>query len=712
VSQKASLQSKLLRDLARLYGVQPSHYDVSGQLHRPPPEALLAVLRILGAPVEKFADLSGAVRTRQQFLFEQMIDPVIVVWQGQPGYVKLRVPDPLAQAAVRSTVELESGATLTNVLIDDDHSKPLPRVVEGSPYVTRRMKFSSALPLGYHRMRLEIGGRATEHFLFSAPARAYGENHGGEKSWGLFSPLYALHSKTSWGIGDFSDLGALLSFTGKSGGAAVGTLPLFSAFLDEPFNPSPYAPVSRLFWNELFLAIEAIPELTRCIGARSIIHSTAFESELEGLRAAPLVDYRRAMALKREVLNELLRCLLRQPSQRREAFERFIAANPRAQDYAGFRAKTEGERKPWQQWDGPSRAGHLRAGDYLEHIKHYHLFVQWLAEEQMQALGAKNHAQGPSLYLDFPLGVNRDGYDVWREREVFALDASGGAPPDGFFIKGQNWGFPPLHPEGLRHQGYRYYIECVRHHLEHAKMLRIDHVMGLYRFYWVPQGFAPTEGAYVRYPAEEFFAVLNLESHRYQAQIVGENLGTVPPAVNQAMARHNIRGMHVGQFGVTWDHNRALDPVPEHAVASLNTHDTPTFAGFWRGADIDERIDLGLLTEAQAQDERRGREGQRAALVAYLKSLGLLVEDDTAAAAVLRAWLLHLAAGHAEFLLINLEDLWLEPAPQNVPGTWEERPNWMRKARYSLEQLHEFGAMRETLVAIDKARRKESENDL
>jgi len=178
VSQKASLQSKLLRDLARLYGVQPSHYDVSGQLHRPPPEALLAVLRILGAPVEKFADLSGAVRTRQQFLFEQMIDPVIVVWQGQPGYVKLRVPDPLAQAAVRSTVELESGATLTNVLIDDDHSKPLPRVVEGSPYVTRRMKFSSALPLGYHRMRLEIGGRATEHFLFSAPARAYGENHG------------------------------------------------------------------------------------------------------------------------------------------------------------------------------------------------------------------------------------------------------------------------------------------------------------------------------------------------------------------------------------------------------------------------------------------------------------------------------------------------------------------------------------------------------
>jgi len=711
VSKNAPLESKQLRDLARLYGVQPSHYDVCGQLHQPPPEALLAVLRVLGAPVEKFADLPGARRARQQFLFERMIDPVIVVWQGQLGCLKLRVPAPLAQAAVHSTVELENGATLTNVLIDDAKGKLVPRVVEGALYVMRRMQFSSALPLGYHRMRLEIGGRSTEHFLFSAPARAYGENPAGEKSWGLFSPLYALHSKTSWGIGDFSDLGSLVSFTGNLGGAAVGTLPLFSAFLDEPFNPSPYAPVSRLFWNELFLAIDAIPELKRCVGARSIIHSAVFETELESLRAAPLVDYRRAMALKREVLNELLRCLLRQPSQRRDEFERFIAANPRAQDYAGFRAKTEGERKPWQQWDGPSRGGHLRAGDYLEHIKHYHLFVQWLADEQMHALGAKNHADAPALYLDFPLGVNRDGYDVWREREVFALDASGGAPPDGFFIKGQNWGFPPFHPEGLRRQGYRYYIECVRHHLEHAKMLRIDHVMGLYRFYWVPQGFAPTEGAYVRYPAEEFFAVLNLESHRYQAQIVGENLGTVPPAVNQAMARHNIRGMHVGQFGVTWDHNRALDPVPERAVASLNTHDTPTFAGFWRGADIDDRIDLGLLTEAQAHDERRARDGQRAALIAYLKSRGLLVGDDPDAAAVLRAWLLHLAAGDAEFLLVNLEDLWLEPAPQNVPGTWEERPNWKRRARYSLEQVHEFGAMRDTLAAIDKARKKESEND-
>jgi len=710
VSQAVSAESKQLRELARLYGVQPSHYDISGQLNRPPPEALLAVLRTLGAPVEQMSDIPGALRARRQELWQRTADAVIVLWDGQPGFLKLHLPSSLAQAAVAGTVELESGATLANLVRDDGQWQRAERSVEGAGYVTRRMQFAAALPPGYHRLRLEIGGHATEHHLFVAPLRAYGENHAQEKSWGLFCPLYALHSETSWGIGDFADLRALVNFTGQVGGSAVATLPLFAAFLGELFNPSPYSPVSRLFWNELFLAIDEIPEIQRCLGARSLMHSAAFTAELENLRAAPLVDYRRAMALKREVLNELLLCLLRQPSQRRDEFDRFIAANPRAQDYAAFRAKTEGERKPWQQWEGASRDGRLRPGDYLEHLKRYHLFVQWLAEQQVDCLGAKNHADAPALYLDFPLGVNRDGYDVWREREVFALGASGGAPPDGFFVKGQNWGFPPLHPEGLRHQGYRYFIDCVRHHLEHAKMLRIDHVMGLYRFYWVPQGFAPTEGAYVRYPAAEFFAILNLESHRYQARIVGENLGTVPPAVNQAMARHNIRGMHVGQFGVTWDHHRALDPVPENAVASLNTHDTPTFAGFWTGADIADRQDLGLLTDEATGRERQVRARQRAALTAYLKTSGLLDDESADAAAVLRGWLAHLAASDAEFLLVNLEDLWLEALPQNVPGTWEERPNWQRKARYSLEQIRELPALRATLLMIDQLRKRGNES--
>ncbi len=705
MSDTGRVEEKQLRRLARLYGIQANYYDVSGRLNEPSPEALLSVLRMLGASVERMSDLAGALRERQQLLFQQVIDPVLVVWNGGPAPLKLRVPLQLAEAPVYGTVVLENGETVESTWRDDPGLKPIEHMIEGTGYVTRRVKMASALPLGYHRLQVQVGDLATEHYLFAPPSRAFGADNTDKKSWGLFCPLYALNSARSWGAGDFTDLGTLVDFVGELGGDAVGTLPLFSAFLDEPFNPSPYAPVSRLFWNELFLDISRIEELKRCVAARSVMSSAGFESELENLRAAPLVDYRRVMNLKRKVLNELLRCLLRQPSERRNQFERFIATHPLAQDYAAFRAKTDGERKSWHQWDGASRDGTIRPGDYVEQIKQYHLFVQWQAHEQMRALGEKTKAGKPALYLDFPLGVNRDGYDVWRERDAFALDASGGAPPDSFFTKGQDWGFPPLHPEGLRRQGYRYYILCVRHHLEHAKMLRIDHVMGLHRFYWVPQGFAPNQGVYVRYPAEEFFAVLNLESHRHKARIVGENLGTVPPAVNSAMERHGVRGMHVGQFGVTSDPNHALDPVPGRAVASLNTHDTPTFAAYWTGADIDDRQKLGLLTDAGASGERDGRGRQRAALTAYLKTSGLLNDESSDTAAILRGWLSHLAAGNAEFLLITLEDLWLELLPQNVPGTWEERPNWKRKTRYSLEQIRKLPAVRDTLKAIDEIRR-------
>jgi 4-alpha-glucanotransferase len=700
-----------LRRLARHYGIQASYYDIFGRLNQPPAEALLSVLRMLGAHAENISDVAGALRERQQSLCQEVVDPVTVAWDGAALALKIRLPRQLADTPVHYAVALEDGGAIEGVLRDDPKVKSALREIAATRYVARRLRGGERIPFGYHRLRLRIGDLQIENFLFSAPAEAYGAGGARQRGWGLFCPLYALASANSWGVGDFSDLGAMVDFAGELGGQAVGTLPLFGTFLDEPFNPSPYSPVTRLFWSELYLDVTRIAELEDCAAARSVMQAVDFQTELKALRADRLIDYRRLMGLKRKVLHELLSCLLTQPSERRVQFERFVAAHPQAQDYAAFRAKTDGLRKPWQQWDGPSRDGTLRPGDYVEATKQYHLYVQWQCDEQMRALGEKTKAGGPALYLDFPLGVNRDGYDVWRERDAFALEASGGAPPDGFFTKGQNWGFPPFHPEGLRRQGYRYYIGCVRRHLQYAKRLRIDHVMGLHRFYWVPEGFAPTEGVYVRYPMEEFFAVLSLESHRHEAQIVGENLGTVAPAINAAMARHHILGMHVGQFGVTDNPEQALDDAPDQVVASLNTHDTPTFAGFWSGADIDDRRELGLLSDEEVVTERAGRERQRRALSAYLKARGLVDGDAPDAAAVLRGWLAYLAAGDSDFLLINLEDLWLEVLPQNVPGTWQERPNWRRKSRYSLEQIRALPALRETLLTIDRLRKRGNESE-
>jgi len=699
-------EKHLLHKLARLYDVQLDYYNIFGHLVEPPADAVLRVLRILGAPIERMSDLPDALRERRQALWERGMEPVVVTWDREPVSLKMRLPRQLAEVTATYQVTLETGELLQGECQEVVKAKVPVRCVEGVDYVTRQLLVNEQLPLGYHRLNLQLGDLLLEAYLFSAPLHNAGEFGASDKQWGVFCPLYAISSGKSWGTGDFSDLESLVDFTDETGGDIVGTLPLLSAFLDEPFNPSPYSPVSRLFWNEFYLDIHRIPELQGCPVAQALIESSGFQSELAKLRATPLIEYRGAMALKRRVLEELARALWSQSSERRSSFERFVATHPRAEDYAAFRAKVERERKPWQFWSLSSRDGTLRADDYDEAAQHFHLYVQWQAHEQMRALGEKTKAGGPALYLDFPLGVNRDGYDVWRERAVFALEASGGAPPDDFFTKGQNWGFPPLHPEGLRQQGYRYYIHCLRHHLQYARMLRIDHVMGLHRFYWVPEGFAPHEGVYVRYPAEEFYAVLNLESHRHAARVVGENLGTVPPAVNTALAKHKIFGMYVGQFSIRPDREQSLEEPPSETVTSLNTHDTPTFAGFWNEEDIVDRVALGLISEDDVAAEKQHRARQREALGGYLRSQGCLNTEVADPAAVLRAWLSYLARGSARVLLVNLEDLWLERLPQNVPGTWQERPNWQRKAQFSMETLRQMPAVIDGLKIISDIRKR------
>jgi 4-alpha-glucanotransferase len=695
-------ETQLLHEVARLFNIQTVFYDTFGRLNRPPPEAILRVLRVLGAPVERMNDLLNALRQRRQFVFDRGIEPVVVAWDGHPLELKLRLAHPDAELEPRYRVTLENGEAFEGQCRIDAKTKPVERRVEGTRYLTRRIVVPNHLPLGYHRLQLQAGGRTFESHVLSAARQIYRGTDVKLRPWGLFSPLYAFASEHSWGAGNFSDLELLFKFTAQMGGDFIGTLPLLATFLDEPFNPSPYAPVSRLFWNEFYLDVTRVSELRRSPAARAMIQSSDFRSELDRLRTTPWIEYRPLMALRRRVLEELLRSLMQRPSQRRMAFQHFIDTHPQARDYAAFRAKVERERKPWELWPTDQRDGNLGVDDYDAKAGQYHLYVQWLAQEQMGALGERAKTSGQGIYLDFPLGVNRDGYDVWRERQVFALDASGGAPPDNFFTKGQDWGFPPLHPDGLRRQGYRYYIQCLRHHLRHGGMLRIDHVMGLHRLYWIPHGFGATEGVYVRYPAEEFYAILSLESHRHRARIVGENLGTVPPYVNSALVQHGIPGMHVSQFCIA-DPERAMEDA-RGTVASLNTHDTPTFAGFWREDDIQDRIALGLLSPADAQIQRQERAAARAALVAYLKARGRLREEAPELLAILRAWLSQLASEDAYLVLVNFEDLWLEPLPQNVPGTWEERPNWKRKARFSLDEIRKMDPVTEILKMIDEIR--------
>jgi 4-alpha-glucanotransferase len=691
-----------LARLAELYHVEMAYEDATGKRRESSPESLLRVLGVLGAPVAKPADVPDALRQRRQQLWRRRLEPVAVAWDGTDADLTLRMPVGRARATLTCRTDLASGEPREWSAAWDDLPVSGSARVEGLAYESRRLALPGPLPPGYHRLTVAAGGEPCSCLLLSAPTEAYvPTGDGRNKTWGVFLPLYALHTRRSWGAGDFGDMGLLLEWLREGGGGVFASLPLLAAFLEEPFEPSPYSPASRLFWNEFYLDVDAAPEWRRCPEAQALVQATAFRQEVEALRREPLVDYRRQMALKRPVLAELARSFFGAPGDRQEAFLRFLADHPRAEDYARFRAVEERLRRPWPDWPERLRQGDLCAGDFDEEARRYHLYVQWLADEQLAALAERARSSGPGLYLDLPLGVNGASYDVWSERSAFALGMSGGAPPDPVFTGGQNWGFPPLHPDAIRRDGYRYLADCLRRYLRFAGVLRLDHVMGLHRLYWVPDGMPAKDGVYVRYRHEELYAILSLESNRHKTMLVGEDLGTVPPDVRPAMARHGVQRMYVQQYELESEGEERITPIPPGSVASINTHDMPAFTAYWEGLDLQDRRDLGLLTEEVVREEVDKRARVRGNVLTFLRGEGLL-RGDADAAAVLRGLLAYLAGGPDRLALVNVEDLWGETKPQNTPGTTTERSNWRQKARYPLEEWGELPEVRQVVEEIDR----------
>jgi len=682
-----------LQTLANLYGVQTSYRDAMGNHVEAKPESLLGVLRALEAQVDSMADIPEALRARREELAERVIEPVVVAWDGHAREIDLRLGDrpEAAGGSLACHLDLEGGERRGWVLDLDS----LPQGGGG----VRRLVLPEPLPLGYHRLRLEIGGHSHASLVIAAPSCAYEDRR---SLWGVFLPLYSLRTGKSWGAGDFADLETLAEWTAGLGGGVVATLPLLAAFLDEPCEPSPYAPASRMFWNELYIDPRRLPEMGDSATARRLLESPDLLHEIDAVQAAPQVDYPRLMALKRRVLEELAHRFFSHPSERLAEYEDFIKQKTDLDLYAAFRAVGDRRGETWQSWPERLREGKLAPADYDEEDKRYYLWTQWAADQQMRAMATEARRRGPGLYLDLPLGVHGSAFDVWRHPHLFAEGAAAGAPPDSFFTKGQSWGFPPLRPDRQREHGYDHLIACLRHHLESAGMLRIDHVMQLHRLFWIPQGMEAKDGVYVRYPADELYAVLTLESQRHQAMIVGENLGTVPPEVYEAMERHAILGMYVVQYEL--QPGQPLREPPAVSAASLNTHDMPTFRAYWEGRDTAVLRELGFFDDQQAHAELERRAAIRRAIESELTADPARSADATYDAALFRL-LEYLAASPARLVLINLEDLWRELEPQNVPGTHTERPNWRRKARLSFEEFSRKPEVLNALRRVDELRR-------
>lgn len=676
-----------------------AYKDVQGHVRPAGREALLAALKALGAPLAGPSDIHDALRETQALLARRVLEPVTIAWQGQPGpWAQVRLPRGQVSGIAQCRLRLEDGQERLWDLRLEELSRACGQCCE-EEVVTVRVPLPGGLPVGYHGLTVVVRGESHESLVLSAPRRAFDP---GGRRWGVFLPLYALRSHADWGVGDFGGLRAFTEWVGQAGGDLVALLPLLPSFLDEPLEPSPYAPVSRLFWNELYIDVGAVPELAACATARGLVASPAFEAEVAALRDLSLVDYRRVMSLKRRVLEELARWFfVYGDGPRRDAYEGFLARRPDVQEYARFRAACERWRLPWRLWPERARRRSLEEADIDVASERYHRYVQWICHDQLMAAVRDQRSGRARLLVDLPLGVHPDGYDTWRYDDAFVRGVAAGAPPDTFFTRGQNWGFPPLHPRGIRRQGYRYWRAALRHHLSVAAALRVDHVMALHRLYWIPDGMDAAEGVYVRYPSEEMYAVLCIESLRQRALIVGEDLGTVPRAVTRAMAARGVHRTYVLQYEAS---PQSVPDPPERSVASLNTHDMAPFRAFWEGLDILDQEALALHTPEGASELRKERASVKGALLRRLRHEGWLPADAEDASGVLLACLRMLAGSKARTVLVNLEDLWGETRPQNVPGTRQERPNWRRRAQHAVEDVARMEGVGSALGEVRRLR--------
>ncbi|MFC7892987.1 4-alpha-glucanotransferase [Streptomyces sp. NPDC057381] len=547
----------------------------------------------------------------------------------------------------------------------------------------------AGLPPGVHRLTATTpDGRAARAHLIVAPARLPAP---ATRSHGLLVQLYSLLSRRSWGMGDLGDLGELAAWAGRALGAGfVQVNPLHAAVPGAPTDPSPYRPSSRRFPDPVHLRIEDVPEFAHVTDPEPIrtLRERAARLREAVLENDALIDRDAVWELKREAL-ELLREVPLGPG-RRAAYCDYLAEQGTAlEDHATWCALAEVHGPDWHRWPeglrDPRSADTDRARTALMDRVDFHSRLAWLTDTQLRAAqhSAREAGMPVGIVHDLAVGVHPRGADSWAQQECFAAGMSVGAPPDAFNARGQDWGLPPWRPDRLAASGYAPFRGLLRGLFRYAGALRIDHVMGLFRLWWVPEGHPPTEGTYVHYDAEAMLAVLVLEASRAGAVVIGEDLGTVEPGVREALRERGVLGTSVLWFERDWEGDgRPLPPDRWRAdcLATATTHDLPPTAARLTGEHVELRDRLGLLTRP-LEEERAEASADTAEWLDALARLGLLhgtagdtgTPSEEAGIQAVHRFLLRTPA--------RMAGVWLPDAvgdrrPQNLPGTWDQYPNW------------------------------------
>ncbi|MEV0931416.1 4-alpha-glucanotransferase [Streptomyces phaeochromogenes] len=730
-----------LSRLAALHGVATSFSPSPGRTVAASDAAVVAVLAALGVAAATPDAVRTALTARETELRERLLPPTLVCWSGAPTAAGSdhgpgapesapgadddgRTPDesPIAPGEGRPAPDVKRPGAGENPPAPHESRPEADEGVQGGqdpaappgfpgdssldsalaalPAGTRlRIRTEQGetrasaeqLPLGVHELEATApDGRTARAHLVVAPTRLPAAPG---RTYGLLVQVYSLLSRRSWGMGDLGDLAELTAWAGRALGAGfVQVNPMHAAVPGAPTDPSPYRPSSRRYPDPVYLRVEDVPEFAYAgerdrDRVRTLLERAERQRE-SVLSKGALIDRDAVWELKREAL-ELVRDVPLGPG-RRAAYCDFLAEEGEAlEDHATWCALAEVYGSDWQKWPAalrdPRSAETARArGELMDRVD-FHSRLAWLTDAQLATAqrSARDAGMGVGLVHDLAVGVHPGGADAWAQQEYFAAGMSVGAPPDAFSVQGQDWGLPPWRPDRLAESGYAPYRLLLRALFRYAGALRIDHVMGLFRLWWIPQGRPATEGTYVRYDAEAMLAILALEAYRAGALVIGEDLGTVEPGVREKLHEHGVLGTSVLWFERDWD-GTGLPLPPESwradCLATATTHDLPPTASRLTGDHVELRDRLGLLTRP-VEEERAEAAADVGEWLALLARLGLLQgaaggQSEDSEEAQIQGLHRFLLRTPARMIGVWLPDTVGDRRPQNLPGTWDQYPNW------------------------------------
>lgn len=716
----------LIEKLAELVGFHATYTNSFGEQVYAKDEARHSLLNAMGYDLSCDEKIATSITELEQKTWRNMLPPAhIAKLEASQQQVTVSIVNS-ALTELKWQISLESGENISETI-------PLTKlaVIESALFDGETFnKYALPLPAldqGYHQLTLNYGENKASCPLIYAPQTCYSpQEASSDKMWGYAAQLYSLTSADNLGMGDFGDLAKLVEKSAAQQASAIGLNPLHPLYQNNPAHRSPYSPTSRCFLNTLYIDVKQIPNFASCQAAQKRFNSEEVQNKIAYAKQTDLIDYPAVADIKFDIIELLYQDFITVKPNETAEFNDFIASQGEdLLQLATFEALYEHFRKTdfnaygWTNWPTAFQSPNsdeVKAFQQQHATRiNYFCFVQWLAHRQLKSIANKTTELGMpiGLYLDLAVGCDGSGVDVWSDKDVYVAGAAVGAPPDAMNTIGQDWGLTPINPVALQKQGYQPLVKALRSNMQYAGALRIDHILGLMRQYWVAPGMKADEGVYITFPLEDILRIIALESRRNNCVVIGEDLGTVPDGFGEIMARAGLLSYKV-LFFERWDSGFFMRPelYPAQSMVTVSTHDLPTLAGWWTGKDLEWRQKLSLYpNEVMGQNERNSRIEDRKLLLDALDDLNVIDMSKAplqAPAKMNRELSLgvqtYMAQAPSHIQLIPLEDA-LEMVEQvNIPGTIDEHPNWLQKLPVTLEEFDNTDSVTDLAAAMQIAR--------